>query len=337
MKRKKTLLLLLSLCLIICSLNGCSKKYDAKSVTGFHFDTVVKITIYDTDMNLETKENLLDECLNLCDYYESLLSRTKENSDIYNINHANGKEANVSTETYQLIKEALQYHELSNGLIDPTIAVISDLWAFTSNTPKVPDAQKIDTALSLVDASQITLTESTNSYTIQLADPSMKLDLGFIAKGYIADKLKEYLMSQNVKSALIDLGGNLLTIGKKPDGTAFNIGIQKPFGVMNEPIITLSVNNSSVVTSGVYERYFEENGIKYHHLLNANTGYPENNNLLSVTILSQSSMEGDALSTTCYLLGLDEGMNLINKTDGVEAIFITTDYTLHYSDGLNMQ
>lgn len=337
MKRKKTLLLLLSLCLIICSLNGCSQKYDAKSVTGFHFDTVVKITIYDTDMNLETKENLLDECLNLCDYYESLLSRTKENSDIYNINHANGKAVNVSTETYQLIKEALQYHELSNGLIDPTIAVISDLWAFTSTTPKVPDAQKIDTALSLVDASQITLTESTNSYTIQLADPSMKLDLGFIAKGYIADKLKEYLMSQNVTNALIDLGGNLLTIGKKPDGTAFNIGIQKPFALMNEPIITLSVNNSSVVTSGVYERYFEENGIKYHHLLNANTGYPENNNLLSVTILSQSSMEGDALSTTCYLLGLDEGMNLINKTDGVEAIFITTDYTLHYSDGLNVQ
>ena len=134
---------------------------------------------------------------------------------------------------------------------------------------------------------------------------------------------------------MINLGGNVLTIGGKPDDTPFHIGIQKPFAEQNETITSIPVTDRSVVSSGVYERYFKKDGKIYHHLLDSATGYPKENNLLSVTILSDSSADGDALSTTCFTLGLEKGMELINRLDNVDAIFVTDDYQLHYSEKIN--
>ena len=138
-----------------------------------------------------------------------------------------------------------------------------------------------------------------------------------------------------MNSAIINLGGNVLTLGKKPDGSPFRLGIQKPFDVRNAPIASLAVTDASLVSSGVYERYFEADGIRYHHLLNTRTGMPENNTLLSVTILSDSSAEGDILSTACFLLGPKAGMACVESLPGVEAVFITEDYELHSSSGLS--
>ena len=167
---------------------------------------------------------------------------------------------------------------------------------------------------------------------LTFAKEGMELDLGAIAKGYIADKMKDFLVSKGVKSATINLGGNVLCIGKKPDNTPFRIGIQKPFADRSETIAVLDIEDKSVVSSGIYERYFEKNGTFYHHILNPDTGYPYNNHLVSVTIISDQSVDGDGLSTSCFALGLEKGMDLINSIPDVHAVFITDDYQLHYSN-----
>ena len=161
-----------------------------------------------------------------------------------------------------------------------------------------------------------------------MTDPQASIDLGGIAKGYMADCLKKYLENEGVKSALINLGGNILTIGSKSDGSSFRIGIQKPFDEKNATLTSVLAFDSSVVTSGSYERYFELNNQIYHHILDTRTGYPCNNNLASVTILSKESLTGDILSTACFALGVADGVELINSLDDIEAIFITTDYKI---------
>lgn len=155
------------------------------------------------------------------------------------------------------------------------------------------------------------------------------IDLGAIAKGYIADQVKTYLKKQGIKHAIINLGGNVDVIGTKPDGSKYNIGIQKPFDESGEAITSVQLKDQTVVTSGIYERYFKKNGKLYHHILDPRTGYPCENNLYSVSIITDSSTKADALSTTCFLLGYEKGMELIQSMDGVEAIFITDDEKVH--------
>lgn len=325
---KKIKYIILSLCLI--SLCSCSRSYDRVSRAGLYFNTIINITIYDTHISTKEKDTILDGCLQQCDYYENILSKSVEGSDIWNINHSNGTPVTVKEETATLIEKAISYALLTNGIVDPTIAGVSSLWNFTGDTPSVPDTGELSAALQHVDYHNIII----DGNTVTLKDSESSIDLGFIAKGFIADKLAEYLEENHVTSALINLGGNIYVVGNKPDGTSFQVGIQYPFGETGESITVLSIENSSMVTSGIYERYFSENNILYHHLLSTQNGYPVNNGLLSVTILSTSSVEGDALSTSCYLLGLEQGMELINSISGIEAIFITDDYTLHYSDGI---
>lgn len=163
----------------------------------------------------------------------------------------------------------------------------------------------------------------------------MSVDLGCIAKGYIADRMKEYLVSHGVESATITLGGNVLCIGTHPDGTPFHIGIQKPFADRNETMAIADIEDLSVVTSGIYERYFQEDGVLYHHILNPDTGYPYDNDLTSVTIISQDSADGDGLSTACFALGLQEGLKLVEAAvPKAYGIFVTKDGGVHYSRDL---
>lgn len=307
-------------------LTACGASQKPITRTGFYFDTIVQITIYD-----EKKEQCIEDCFALAEKYENMLSPTLEGSDIWNINHSGGKPVEVSDETIMLLEEALHYCDITNGLIDITIEPLYELWDFHEKK-QIPSDEAILKALEHVDYKNIII----EGNTVTLLDSQSSLNLGFIAKGFIADKLKEYLISQNVNSAIIDLGGNILTVGSKPDGTPFKLGIQKPFGEQGTSAAVLSVSDKSLVSSGVYERYFYQNDILYHHILNPYNGYPARSNLLSVTILSDSSMTGDALSTSCFVLGLEDGMNLIESLDDVEAVFITDDYVLHYSDNMNI-
>lgn len=320
----------LFICIFICSLplclTGCQKKQDDYiSKTNYMLNTIVTIQIYDS-----TDETLLDGCFDLCRQYEEMFSRTIDTSEISRLNR--GEITEVSDETAELIQKGLYYAGLSEGAFDITIAPVSSLWDFSSGSenPSLPEQHMLEQALELVDYENVDL----NGTQLSFAKKGMALDLGAIAKGYIADRLKTYLMEHGVSSATINLGGNLLCIGKKPSGEPFRIGIQKPFADHNEIIGTVAIDDLSVVSSGIYERYITVDGKQYHHILNPATGYPYDNGLTSVTIISARSVDGDALSTSCFCLGLEKGMELIDSIPDCYAIFITTDNTLHYSNGL---
>lgn len=324
MKKYSILGILLFLFCLFC---GCqSPAAEPLTRQTILFDTIIQIRIYDSDAN-----KILDQCIEKCEYYENLFSRTVEESDIYRINHANTAPVEVHAETIALLETALSYCELSDGAFDITLAPVSDLWDFQNNSGTLPDSGHLQKCLKAVGYENVCITEN----TVQLTNPDTQIDLGAIAKGYIADQLKLYLEESGIEHALIDLGGNILAIGGKPDGSPFHIAIQKPFDAQGTPITSVKTMDDSIVTSGIYQRYVEINGKVYHHILNPKTGYPYENDLYSVTIISDSSTTADALSTTCFALGLENGLELINNLDNTEAIFITNDYELIYSDGLS--
>ena len=313
MKKLRILCAFFVCSLLLC---GCTTNKDPISKTAIYFDTVISIKLYDSQ-----NQEILEQCFTYCDEFEQLISRTIETSEISKINSSNGKPVEVSDMTIELLKQGIYYSELTNGAFDITIAPLSELWDFKNNPGEVPAENDIQECLSHISYEDILI----EGNTVTLLDPDMAIDLGGIAKGYMADQLKEYLLSEGVESALIDLGGNILAVGSKPDNSNFTIGIKKPFED-SEMISTESIHDISVVTSGCYERYFEVDDIIYHHILDTETGYPCDNELYSVTIFSEKSVDGDALSTSCFALGLEEGQKLIESLDGVDALFVTNEY-----------
>ena len=205
---------------------------------------------------------------------------------------------------------------------------VSSLWDFKSEDPAPPDTAAIAAALTHVDYKKVVV----EGNTVTLQDPAAALDLGAVAKGYIADRLKDYLEGEGVRHALINLGGNVLAVGDKPDGSPFHIGIQKPFDESGIPLTSVRIDDKSIVTSGTYQRYFEKDGTLYHHILDPASGYPCNNGLASVSIITDSSLTADALSTTCFLLGPEKGLSLVNQLDNVEAVFVDIDNQITYSN-----
>lgn len=314
-----------SICAAAVLLSGCSSLPDKEDMTYTDtlFDTVVRVQLLEP-----ADDGILKGCQTLCQKYDTLFSKTNEDGDIYKINHAKGKAVEVSDDTITLIKKGIYYCELSNGLFDITIGSVSNIWDFTSEKPKIPSKKKIASAVSHVNYRNIVIKDN----TVRLEDPKAAIDVGAIAKGYIADRLKEYLKENGVKHAVIDLGGNILVIGTKTDGSKYNIGIQRPFDETGTPITSVKIEDQSVVTTGIYQRYFEKKGKLYHHILSPTKGRPCRNSLYSVTIITDSSLTADALSTVCYLMGHKKGMKLINQLDNVDAVFITKDEALHYSD-----
>ena len=312
--------------LLIFSLSACAsinlQSTEKYTKTGFYLDTVVSLTVYS-----ETDAAQLDECLALCEEYEKIFSRTDPESELFKLNSEGSAE--VSHELFELIETALDYCAISGGRFDITMGAVSDMYAFSSDAPALPSDEDIADALMHTGYEKISLEGS----RVTLADAEAVIDLGAIAKGYIADSLADFLRSRGVESAIIDLGGNILCLGTKPDGSDFKIGIQYPYRDSNQVIDTVSVSDMSVVTSGVYQRWFECDGETYHHILDPKTGRSLNNGLISVSIISAKSTDCDALSTTAFALGLEEGMALINSLPDTWAVFITEDMALHYSDG----
>lgn len=322
MKQKRLTALLCAAALL---LSGCSRLPAKEDLiyTDTLFDTVIRVEVLDP-----VDTDVLEGCKKLCKKYDTLFSKTDENSDIVRINTAGGAPVEVASETRELIKKGLYYCELSGGLFDITIGSVSSLWDFKAEEPAPPSLEALQNALSHVNYKNILIQDN----TVRLTDPNASLDVGAIAKGYIADKIKEYLEEQDVSHAIINLGGNVLTLGTKTDGSKFNIGIQRPFDETGSPITSVKIEDQSVVTTGIYERYFELNDTIYHHVLSPSTGYPCENTLYSVTIITDSSLTADALSTVCFLLGYDRGMNMVKQLENVDAVFITNDEQIHYSD-----
>lgn len=290
------------------------------SRTEFMLDTICTVTLYDWSGN---GSQLLDGAFNLCEEYEHLLSTTVSGSDVYQINHSHGVPVEVSPQTVQLISDAAEYSRLSDGAFDITIYPVKQLWDFSGTNHAIPAKSELAAGVKQVDYTKIRLEGS----AVTLPD-GMGIDLGAIAKGFTADKMAAYLREKGVKSAIIDLGGNVMVIGSKPDGSDWRVGIQEPFGQSNIDVI--EVSDQSVVTSGVYQRYFEKDGTLYHHILSAADGMPCNTELYSVTIIGKSSEECDALSTACMLLGYERAKTLLENYPNVQAIFVTDKKELLY-------
>ena len=279
------------------------------SRTGYYFNTTINISLYDKISDSEAS-SILDECMKKSSHYEDLFSRTKEGSDVYRINEASaGEEISVDEETASLLNTVLYFASLSDGAVDPTIGALTILWNIGEDSEDViPPKEDIDNALLHVDYKNIKI----NDTTVTKSDPDLKVDLGFIAKGYIADSLRSYLISEGIENAIINLGGNILCIGDNFKN-GYNIGITDPVNPQSSAIKTLNIKDQSVVSSGNYERYFIKDGIRYHHILSTKDGYPANKGLSQVTIISDDSVTGDALSTLLFILGYDEGSSFVSK------------------------
>lgn len=311
-KSKIRIFYLLLICGLFVTLCGCTNKQPVQK-SFLAFDTYITITIYDKE-----DDRLLEECEKMCSNYEQLFSRTIESSEVSKINMAAGQPVEVSDDTFQLIQRGIYYGELSDGLFDITIAPVSELWDFHEKDGKVPEKELIEEAVSHVSYRNILLDEKNK--TVKLLDNKAKIDLGGIAKGYIADKLKEFLVENDVKSALINLGGNIQAVGTKPGNTPFHIGIKKPFSD-NEIFKEVDLDNKAVSSSGIYERYFYIGDTIYHHILSPYTGYPVESDLAGASIICESSTDADALSTICILLGSKEADKIIKEMNGTEVIY----------------
>ena len=312
MRRNKKAIIVIVLSLALC---GCAAKQPAAPIseTRLLLDTVCTITMYEP-----YDRELLSEALDLCQEYEILFSRTVEGSDVWRINNTGGTLVAIHPETAELIGLGLEYCALSGGLFDITIGRLSSLWDFGGNAAEVPALSDIEEAIKTIDYRQIRIAGN----TVQLGDPEAMLDLGGIAKGYIAEKLAGFLKEKGVKGAVIDLGGNIVTVGTKPDGSAWNIGVEKPFGDSGETIGIISTGEASIVTSGIYERQFIKDGKLYHHILDPTTGMPAKSDVTSATVITENSAIGDAFSTIPVLVGKEKTMTLTDKVPGLKGIIL---------------
>lgn len=310
-----------ALCLAVF-LTGGALAETKESAVGFQLDTVITLTAYCED------KTVLEDALKECGRYEQLLSKTIEGSDVWRINHAGGEPVEVDPVTAEVIREALAISSVSEGAFDVTIAPASALWDFKAETPALPDADELAEAASRTDWRKVQM--EGNTVTLPAG---MMIDLGGIAKGYIGDAVRAYLENRGITSAVLSFGGNIVTIGTKPDGKPWKIGVQDIDRPTGEYMLVVESSGGCAVTSGIYERGFEIDGVRYHHLLEPATGWPVQNSLASVTILTDSSARADGLSTAAFVLGEEKGMALIEELKDTEAIFIRRDRTVLYSSG----
>jgi thiamine biosynthesis lipoprotein len=290
--------------------------------------TVISLSVYG-----EKAGEAVEEAIFRLADIDNKMSVFKSDSEIARINtNAGGSPQKISKDTYFVIKTAVEYSILSCGAFNPTIRPLIHLWGIGTSNPKVPSADEIKSKLELVNYKDICVCD--NDSTIRLNHKNQSLDLGGIAKGYAADEVRNIFIKNNIASAIIDLGGNIFAYGSKPDGTPWKIGLQDPLSPRGYYVGVLRLQNKSVVTSGNYERYFEDNGRIFHHILDPRTGYPSENGVISTTILSVHSIDGDALSTCAYVMGINHGMKLVESLEGIEAVFITADKKIYLTSGL---
>ncbi|MCR5650153.1 MAG: FAD:protein FMN transferase [Lachnospiraceae bacterium] len=297
------------------------------------------MTVYDIeDGGYEEAEKVTDEFFSLCNKYEALLSGTKEGADIYNINHAHGKSVVCDDITIDVIKRGMEYSRIFEGDFDITIGGVTKLWDFKSDRPHIPSDEDIAEALKHTGCDNIILSGN----TLSMKDPLCEIDIGAIAKGYIADRAAEFLEERGVKSAVISLGGNIVCIGEKKEGRKtkeFKIGIETPYSDMRKISGVIGMSDETAVTSGVYERFFEAEGRKYHHIIDPGTGYPVQTDLLSVTVVADKgkSADCDALATICILKGRDEGKRLLQEREGFEGLFIDIQSDRYATEGFDYE
>lgn len=300
------------------------EQYSEQEATVFVFDTVVTLKAHCSE---ETMNSLVDRC----NYFENKFSRTIEESDIGRINAAGGEPVEVCEETADIITKALDYCAASEGQFDITIGAASTLWDF--NEGVVPDPGELAEAIKHIDYTKVQV-EGT---TVQLLDPAAKLDLGGIAKGYIADDLAQMLADAGCDCGCINLGGNVKTVGLNGDGVPWKVGIQDPNNVDGDVVAKVESEGTSVVTSGLYERKFTKDGKTYWHILDPKTGYPVKTDIISATIVSDASIDGDGFTKPLFMLSKKKAMSFLAERPQLQGYLITKEGKVLKTDNCSVE
>ena len=316
--------------------------FSNKAITrdDFYFDTYVSFTIFDSkenySLNIKSEKDineLLDTCIEMCIDYEKIFSRTRKDSELHILNHdeafMNGNEVTISDSLYECIRDTLQYSKRFGDKYSILSGGLCDLWDY--NKKVIPSVQEIEHALDTIKIYSVCIKDSSISLKKDIDKKTIApiINLGATAKGYITDKICSYLRLKGIKEAIVDV-----VIGNKYDDSMYKIGIKKPFSTENEPYAVCKISDKTVVTSGIYERYFKMNNRIYHHIIDCSTGYPVDNDILSVSIIADNSLLADCYSTGCLLLGVKEALNYINSIKEVECVIIDKDYNIILSEGL---
>lgn len=293
----------------------------------FAMDTIMDLTVYGADGG-----EAMNQAVNLIHRYETLFSVTNPDSDVAKINRADGEAVSVSSETWELLERGLAVSESTDGAFDVSIYPLVKAWGFTTGKYRVPERAEREQALKKVDYRKIRLLPDNR---VQI-EKGMELDLGAVAKGYLSQKLMELFRKCGVDSAIVSLGGNVQTMGRKENGEPFVVGITDPAdgsGIYG----TLTVENRAVVTSGIYQRYFTEGGRQYHHIMDKSTGMPAENGLASVTVVTEDGARADALATALYVMGEKRALEYQKANPDIELVLIRRDGTCFATSGLSFQ
>ena len=312
---------------LIITLVSCSRAM--QSETEFMLGTICSITLFD-----HGKPQVYRDIFNRLREIEGRMSTNIVGTDIDRVNKAAGVSAvEVHSDVFDVIEQAYFYAELSGAAFDPTVGPLVSLWGINSESPRVPLPEEIENILPLLNWQNMELDR--NSYSVFLKKTGMALDLGAIAKGYAADEVSAIIKKAGIPRAIIDLGGNVVLVGEKKDKSLWKVGIQNPLESRGNYIGIVQTGEKSVVTSGVYERYFEKDGLRYHHIFSPMDGYPVWNELLSVTIIADRSIDADAVSTSAFVLGYEKGSSLVESLGGVDAVFICADKSVYLTGGVD--
>lgn len=314
MSRLTTAILAVIFCGCFIFVCGCSKEQAGERVseTRLLLDTICTITISGYDGGDEAARQLLGEAFEICEKLEMLFSVTVEGSDIWRINYALGISVDIDPRTVEVIERGIEFGELSGGMFDITIGKLSSLWDFGGSEVHIPLEIEREKARETIDFRQIAI--DGNGLTLQNA--GARLDLGGIAKGYIADRIAAFLTENGVKNALVDLGGDIVALGERQDSSAWRLGVRRPFGNMDEYIGVIEASDVAVVSSGVYERKFEVSGVLYHHILDPNTGMPARSDVTAATVIAVDAITGEGLSTIAVLVGSEQAQEIFEQAKG---------------------
>lgn len=308
-------------CLLVLALSGCATA--PRHASSFALDTICQVTVYG-----ENDARYLDDTLALIDRQEAVLSRHASRSIVTQLNV--DRQIQADSDFLALLFCAQEVSDLTGGAFDVMLGTMSDLWDFMGENPRVPEPTEIKAALSQSGMAHLQISGDTVSV---LGEAQM--DLGGIAKGWIADQAAQYLRAQGVSSAIVNLGGNVVLIGARPDGADFTVGIQKPFDVNGTILAQVKARDCAVVTGGVYQRSFVQDDTRYHHVLDPKTGMPAQTDLLSATVVCADAARADALSTAFLILGREQALALAQILDGVDVILVDEAMQVYYTPGLN--
>ncbi|GHT86330.1 FAD:protein FMN transferase [Spirochaetia bacterium] len=318
---------LFCIALFLWAFTGCALTEPSQSE--FVLGTICRISLYE-----QGKPEVYRDIFRRFREIEDRMSVGLEQTDVARINaNAGIGPVTVHEDVFEVIERAVYYAEISEGAFDPTVGPLVSLWGIGGDNERVPSREEIDAVLPLVGWRNIDLEKE--HCTVYLKRSGMALDLGAIAKGFAADEAAEIVKKAGIKRAIIDLGGNILIYGEKKDKSPWRVGIQNPFDSRGAYVGIVQVGEKTVVSSGVYERFFEAEGVRYHHILSPFEGGPAQSGLLSVSIVTDRSMDADALSTAVFVLGYERGRALIESLEGVAGVFILDDMSIRLSGRLD--